>query len=126
MSILRLFRLGIRAAAWATPHVKEWHRKRHMNRVEGERHLEAANWTEAEKYLALALRERRHAAKPHHQLLLGIARAQRGQRKFVESEESLRKAANLAGKNHSRYVQALEELIDLELDQSKYSEAQKT
>jgi tetratricopeptide (TPR) repeat protein len=97
-----------------------------MNRVEGERHLEAGNWTEAEKHLALALRERRHSAKPHHQFLIGIARAQRGQRKFVESEESLRAAANVAGKNHSRYVQALEELIDLELDQSKYSEAQKT
>src|SRR5579863_2011543 len=118
MSLLRLFRLGIRAAAWATPHVKKWHRERNMNHEEAKRHLDARNWTEAEKHLALALGERRRSAKQRHQLLLGLARAQRGQRKFAESEESLREAADLAGRHHSMYVQALEELIELELEQS--------
>src|SRR5579862_730552 len=124
MSLIRLFRLGIRAAAWATPHVKEWHRQRHMNHEEAKRHLDARNWTEAEKYLNLALSERRRSAKQRHQLMLGLARAQRGQRKFTESEESLREASGLAGRDHSMHMQALEELIDLELEQSKYAEAE--
>ena len=55
MSLLRLFRLGIRAAAWATPHVKKWHHERNMNHEEAKRHLDARNWTEAEKHLTLAL-----------------------------------------------------------------------
>jgi tetratricopeptide (TPR) repeat protein len=126
MSLLRLFRLGIRVAAWATPHVKKWHHARNMNHEEAKRHLDARNWTEAEKHLMLALGERRRSAKGRHELLVGLARAQRGQRKFLESEENLRQAADLAGKDHSMYVRSLEELIELELDQSKYGEAQKT
>src|SRR5258705_3196872 len=126
MSLLRLFRLGIRAAAWATPHVKRWHRERNMNHEEAKRHLDARNWTEAEKHLTLAVGERRRSAKRRHELLVGLAWAQRGQRKFEESEENLRQAAGLAGKNHSMHVETLEELIELEVDQSKYGEAQKT
>jgi tetratricopeptide (TPR) repeat protein len=125
-SIFRLFRLAIRVAAWATPHIKEWHRARNMNQQEAQRHLEARNWTEAEKHITLTLGERRRSAKQRHELMLGLARAQRGQRKFAESEESLREAASLAGRDHSMYVQALEELIELELEQSKYGEAQQT
>src|SRR5579863_1765370 len=124
--IFRLFRLLIRVAAWATPHIKEWHRERNMNHEEAKRHLDARNWTEAEKHLNLALGERRRSARQRHELLLGLARAQRGQRKFAESEESLRAATSLASRDHSMYVQALEELIELELEQSKYGEAQKT
>ena len=63
ISVTRLFRLGIRLAAWATPRVQAWHRQRHMNRVEGQRHLDARNWTEAEKHLTLALAERRHSTR---------------------------------------------------------------
>jgi tetratricopeptide (TPR) repeat protein len=126
MSLFRLFRLGIRAAAWATPHVKRWHRERNMNHEEAKRHLDARNWTEAETHLTLALGERRRSAKRRHELLVGLARAQRGQRKFTESEENLRQAADLAGKNHSMSMRALDELIELELDQSKYGDAQKT
>ena len=126
MSLLRLFRLGIRAAAWATPHVKKWHHERNMNHEEAKRHLDARNWTEAEKHLMLSLGERRRFAKGRHELLLGLARAQRGQRKFEESEENLRQAADLAGNDHSMSMRALDELIALELDQSKYGDAQKT
>jgi hypothetical protein len=110
MSLLRLFRLGIRVAAWATPHVKKWHHERNMNHEEAKRHLDARNWTEAEKHLMLALGERRRSAKGRHELLVGLARAQRGQRKFLESEENLRQAA-VAGKDHSMYVRS-SRLID--------------
>src|ERR1700693_5219842 len=123
--IFRLFRLLIRVAPWATPHIKSWHRQRNMNHEEAKRHLDARNWTEAEKHLTLALGERRRSAKGRHELLVALAGAQRGKRKFVESEENLPKAVDLAGQDHSMYARALEELIELELDQSKYGEAQK-
>jgi len=41
ISVIRLFRLGIRFAAWVTPHAKEWQRKRNLNLTEAERHLAA-------------------------------------------------------------------------------------
>ena len=46
ISVTRIFRLSMRVAHWAEPHVKEWHRQRHLNRVEGQRHLDARNWSE--------------------------------------------------------------------------------
>src|SRR5437899_2630882 len=49
IGVLRLFRIGTRIAEWATPHVKKWHRERHLNRTEGERHLKASNFDLAEK-----------------------------------------------------------------------------
>jgi hypothetical protein len=47
IGVTRIFRLGIRLATWATPHVKEWHRRRHVNRLEGHRHLDASNWSDS-------------------------------------------------------------------------------
>src|ERR1700674_2291175 len=100
ISVTRVFRLGIRLAAWATPRLQEWHRQRHMNRVEGQRHLDARNWTEAEKYLTIALAERRHSSKRRLDLLLGLAQAQRRQAKLVEAEQTVHVAIQLA--NQSR------------------------
>ena len=76
-----------RFAAWVTPHVKEWHRRRHEDRLEGERHLGAGNYGEAEKHLttAVTLAVRRRAA-PHKRaaLRLQLAEAQSpGLLKFV-------------------------------------------
>ena len=42
-------------AAWATPRLKAWSLERNLNRIEGERHLKARNYSEAEKYLTLAV-----------------------------------------------------------------------
>ncbi len=57
--------------------MQAWHRQRHMNGIEGQRHLDARNWSEAEKHLALALAERRHSFKRRLDLLIGLAPAQR-------------------------------------------------
>src|SRR5665213_863182 len=96
MSVTRIARLGVRFAAWATPYVKEWHRKRHENRVEGERHLTARNWSEAEKHLTLALAERSHSSSRRLGLLLGLTEAQRKLGKAAEAEETSRMAIDLA------------------------------
>ena len=127
IAVTRLFRLGIRFAAWATPQVQEWHRQRHLNRVEGQRHLEARNWTEAEKHLSLALDERRHSAKRRVELLLGLAQAQRKQRKLADAERTARVAidAAVAAKNVSMQSQALDGLVDLQLDLGQHAEAEK-
>jgi tetratricopeptide (TPR) repeat protein len=128
ITVTRLFRLGIRVAAWATPRLQAWHRRRHMNRVEGQRHLDARNWTEAEKYLTLALAERRHSPQRRLELFLGLVQAQRRQAKFVEAGATADKAIQLANqsRNYSLGARALEALMDIQLDQGKYAEAEQT
>lgn len=119
-------RLGIRFAAWATPYLKEWHRKRHLNRTEGERHLAARNWGEAEKHFKLALGERRHSSKRYFGMLLGLKEAQRKQGKFAKAEQTAQLAIDHAAKNSGLQAQALEFMADLQLDQKKYTEAEAT
>jgi len=128
ISVTRIARLAVRVAAWATPHVKEWHRKRHENRVEGERHLAARNWTESENYLTLALAERRHSGKRRLDLLLGLIEAQRKQGKAAAAEQTAQTAIALAASSKNKVLQsrALDGLVDLQLDQKKYAEAEQT
>jgi hypothetical protein len=128
MSITRLFRLGIRVAAWATPHVKKWHRERNLNSKEGHRHLESSNWSEAERHLGLALAERGGSnGKERVELWLGLQTAQRHQHKLDEAEQSARQAIDLAAKSWSagRTV-TMDALVEVQLAQSKYAEAEQT
>jgi tetratricopeptide (TPR) repeat protein len=128
ISVTRILRLGVRFAAWATPHVKEWHRKRHENRVEGERHLTARNWSEAEKHLTLALAERRHSSQQRLDLLLGLTDAQRKQGKASEAEQTTQTAIALAASSKNKILQsrALDGLVDIQLDQKKYTDVEQT
>ncbi len=128
ISITRLIRLGVRVATWATPHVKDWHRKRHVNVTEGKRHLEARNWSEAEKHLTLALGERSRPAKQRIELMLSIETAQRHQHKLAEAEQTARQAIELATKDGDRSARALamEAMVDVQLEQSKYTDAEQT
>ena len=41
-------RWSFKLAAWATPQIRAWSLERSLSRVEGERHLKARNWGEAE------------------------------------------------------------------------------
>ncbi len=126
ISVTRLFRLGIRFTVWVEPYVKEWHRRRHHNRVQGQLHLASRNWTEAEKHFTLALDERRHAVKNRVDLLLDLEQAQRRQRKFTEAEQTARTALDLAAgaRNHSGQSRAMEALVEIHLDQGKWAEAE--
>jgi tetratricopeptide (TPR) repeat protein len=128
ISVTRFFRLGVRFAAWATPHVKEWRRRRQLNPVEGQRHLDARNWTEAERHLTLALAERHHSAKQRIELLLGLEKAQRHQHKLAEAEQTAGMAIHAAAKarDHSARLLAMEALVDIQLEQHKYVEAEQT
>ncbi|HEV1284313.1 MAG TPA: hypothetical protein VNU44_03355, partial [Bryobacteraceae bacterium] len=122
ISVTRIFRLGIRFASWVTPHVKEWHRQRHLNRVEGERHLTARNWSEAETHLKLALAERRHSSQVRLDLLLGLTEAQLKQGKTAEAEQTTKTAIGLASSSKNKVLQsrALDSLAEIQLDQNKY------
>jgi len=128
ISVTRLLRLGYRVAAWATPHVQEWHRKRHLNSTEGQRHLECRHWADAEKHLKLALAERRRAIPQRIELLLSLQKAQRHQHKLAEAENTVQQAIALAGKVWERSWRSLtkEALVDVQLDQGKYAEAEQT
>jgi tetratricopeptide (TPR) repeat protein len=128
ISVIRIFRLGIRLATWVTPHVREWHRKLHENLVEGERHIAAGNWVEAEKHLTLALAERRQSGKARLDLLLGLTEAQRKQGKIPEAEQTTKTAVDLAVSSKNKVLQsrALDALAEIQLDQKKYSDAEQT
>jgi hypothetical protein len=127
ISPTRLLRLATRFAAWVTPHVKEWHRKRHQDRIEGERHLTAKNYSEAEKHLiaAVALAERRRVpASKLNALRLQLAQAQREQRKWTEAESSAQAAIETAGRDSSLRGAALEALADIHIAHGDYASAQ--
>jgi tetratricopeptide (TPR) repeat protein len=115
-------------AAWATPHVQAWHSKRHMNRTEGQRHLAARNWTEAERYLTAALDERNHPAEQRFELTLNLAAAQQGQARLSDAEDSIRRAMAMAVEEKSIPMQslALDALVDVQLSQGEYAAAEAT
>jgi hypothetical protein len=81
MSITSLFRIGMRAAEAATPHVKKWHLDKHFNRTEGQRHLHARNYAEAERHLTAALDEK-HSRK-HRSEISGQPRKDAGQAESI-------------------------------------------
>jgi tetratricopeptide (TPR) repeat protein len=126
ISITRIFRLGIRFAVWVTPHVKEWHRKRNLNVSEAERHLGSRNWSEAEKHLAAALIERRYSSKKRAGLMLDLEKAQRKQGKLDQAEQAARAAIELAAGDHTLHSRAMEALVDVQISQEKYSDAEQT
>src|SRR5215831_17251547 len=127
MNIFRVFRIGMKFASWVTPHVKEWHRRRHLNRTEGQRHLKAKNWSEAEKHLTAALGEH-HSAKHKVEVSVQLARALASQGKFEEAAHTAQQAAEAAAKSRNADVQweALEALACVELAQGKAEEAIQT
>src|SRR5258708_16165885 len=88
LSPTRLFRLGIRFAVWVEPYVKEWHRRRHHNRVTGQQHLASRNWSEAEKHLSLALSERRRPVQKRVDLWLDLEQAQPRHPKFPTAQHT--------------------------------------
>src|SRR5580693_3193242 len=126
MLVTRLFKLGIRFAAWITPQAKEWHRKRNLNLTEAERHLSARNWVDAEQHLVLALAERRHTSGKRVDLLLQLVNAQCHQAKWEQAEQNIQVAMSVAGSDQSMRARALVGLVDIQLAQKKYSEAEQT
>ncbi len=84
----RIIKISVRVAAWATPKVQKWNRERNMNRVEAHRHLDARNWSEAEKHFQAALEEPRRSVTDRLELLLGLVEAQRGQSKLEDAERT--------------------------------------
>jgi tetratricopeptide (TPR) repeat protein len=125
MSIIRLFRLGIRVAAWATPRVQEWHRERQMNQNESQRHLDAKNWAEAETHLIAALKEKR-STKVRGELLAKLSKAQLHQKKFDEAAESANACVELAGNDPNLLWGALEALTSIQLAQGDTTSALET
>lgn len=90
---------------------------RQVNRAEGERHLRAKNFRDAEEYFKRAVEEadqRRHSV---HQLQcrLLLAEAQRHQGKLLDAEQVVRTALAHTAKasNPSGYVQCLDALAEI-------------
>ena len=116
MSIIRVFRLGIRFAAWATPHVQAWHRDKHLNRTEAQRHLDARNWAQAETHLVAALKEK-HSSKINGELLAHLSKAQLKQNKLEQAAATASAGVDLARKDQTSVWGALDSLASVQLAQ---------
>jgi tetratricopeptide (TPR) repeat protein len=125
IGIFRIFRLSMRLVRWAEPRIKEWHHERQFNQVEGQRHLDARNYGEAEKHLKLALAERRHSKNRRCELLLNLERAQRRQAKLAEAEQTAQAALQTAS-GRSLRARAQDALVDVQLEQARYPEAEQS
>lgn len=129
MNIVRLFRLATRAAAWAAPHIQEWHRKRHVNQTEGERHLASRNYSEAEQHLILAVGEaqkRRYSAVKKNALRLQLAQAQRAQGKLDEAERTVHSALEEAVGQHPLQANCLESLAEIQHERNDHEASAKS
>jgi tetratricopeptide (TPR) repeat protein len=115
---------SMQLAAWAAPGIKAWSLERSMNRAEGERHLKARNYEEAEKYFQSAVDEAdhlRHSVRKV-QFRLQLAEAQRKLKKFEEAEKTVRDALEYTARvsNPSGYVQCLDALAEIFHDAENY------
>jgi tetratricopeptide (TPR) repeat protein len=93
--------------------------------MEGQRHLEARNWSEAEKHLTTALAERRHSNGRRAELLLHLAKAQSRQRKLTEAEQTALAALPIASARALR-AQAEDTVLDIQIEQGRYREAEQS
>lgn len=123
ISVTRIFRLSMRVARWAEPHVREWHRRRHLHRSEGQRHLDARNWAEAEKEFTIALAERRHSGIRRAEMLLNLELAQRRQGKLAEAEQSAQAAVQHASTGPLR-ARAQDAALDIRIEQGRDADAE--
>jgi tetratricopeptide (TPR) repeat protein len=121
--LVRIVRLAMRVGPWAEARFKEWNEERQFQATEGRRQLAARNWGEAEKHLSMALDERRHSKNRRCELLLDLERAQRRQAKFAAAEQSLVEATSIASSRSLR-ARAQDALVDLQLEQARYPEAE--
>jgi tetratricopeptide (TPR) repeat protein len=131
MALISTFRRLIRVAAWATPYLQRWHREFNKNRTESERHMQAGNFGEAQKYLELALADaerRRSPAKRKIAILLQLAEARRRQERWNAAAEAAAEAlerASAGGKRGPQYGECLDVLSAIHLDQEHYAEAER-
>jgi tetratricopeptide (TPR) repeat protein len=96
MSILRLFRFGLRAAETATPHVKASNAAKHASRTEGARHTKAGNWQEAEKHLRQALEQEKNSNPHRLEMLLELTKVELQLNKLQSARQTAEAAVELA------------------------------
>jgi tetratricopeptide (TPR) repeat protein len=121
--------LCIKAFDFLAPHVKEYQRRKHLNFSEGRRHLDARNYTEAEKHLNQALTDRAtNSPKRRVEVLVALAETQIRLRKFDTAETTARSAVDVAVNSRDASLQAtaLESFAGVQLQNKLYADAEQT
>jgi tetratricopeptide (TPR) repeat protein len=129
IGVFTALRWSMQMAAWATPRIQAWSLERSLNRAEGERNLKARNYSEAEKYLTLAVSEADelcHSVRKV-QFRLYLAEAQRKQGKLAEAEQTLRAALDHTARisNPVGYVQCLDAMAEVFHDGENFAAMEK-
>jgi tetratricopeptide (TPR) repeat protein len=121
IGLFNSFRWSTQLPTWSISRVGnrkgKWSLERNLSRVEGERHLKARNWPEAEECLIDAVEDadrRGHSVQKIH-LRLQLAEAQRKQGKLTDAEQTVRAALEHTARvsNPSGYVQCLDALAEV-------------
>lgn len=111
-------------------HIQVWGRKQVSHNAEGERHLEAGNYAEAEAHLSLAVAdaEKHHSAAATQIVLrLQLAEAQRKLGKLDQAKQTLEGAIVCTARegNAAAYVECLDALAAIFDDTGDFSKARK-
>ena len=123
---MRLFNSCVKIAAWATPHVQKMARESHLNEEHAERHFEARNYDQAEKYYSAAIEdaERRHASlKNRTALRLQLAEARRLQGNTEGAVAVVNEAISKTGRSGALYGSCLEKLSAIHSQRGEDTEA---
>ena len=115
MGIIRLLGLIIKFASWATPHVKRLNNQRQAAKQELEHYFTSSNWTESERFFKEKLKEPKLADTIKLDILLGLARAQREQKKYEEASQTANTALELAKhlREYESHVASLREIGEI-------------
>lgn len=125
MSASTIMKVGIRIAEFLTPHIQKWQHDRNLNQSEAQRHLEARNWSEAEKHFRLALEEKHHRPADRVGFLLALAEAEHGQGRLEDAGRTTELALQMAGSDKVLQARALEAMANGELERRNYAAAEK-
>src|SRR5438132_1312146 len=133
MALTSFVRISIRVAAWVTPRFKEWKRRRHLNRNEGEAAFQKGNFSEAEKYLVVAAAEgekRKQPLKTRLPILFQLAESRQKQKKFLEARQTigaimvmLRQSPE--GQISPEYARCLDMLASMHKQSGNWADAQR-
>lgn len=126
MSMMRLFNLSVKIAAWATPHLQRWMRSQQLNEEHAERHFQARNYAEAEKFYAAAIddAERRHSAlKKRIPLMLQLAESSRRNGDLDAALVAVSDAIEKTGRAGALYGQCLDALSAIQIDRGETAAA---
>jgi len=124
MSMLPLARLSAKLTSWATPHLQRWTRNPRLNEEHAERHFQAGDYAEAERYYTAAIQEAGRSSKKRLiGLMLQLAEARRRKGDLDGALAAVNDAIGKTGRSGALYGPCLDALSLIQSDRGQPNEA---